>query len=181
MINSWFKHISPPCFITLSLFATTAHAISVEGDTKYKTQVDKCLKLLSSKAWTEYKFVEKYIGIISQNSRSGMRAWEDPPRYNMSDRTAFHSVTWCAGTIAHDAYHSFLFQKHKPSNGGKPPYDKWGGFDAEKLAIDYQIKVMKKIGASDYDINYLEGLDGKHGDVNKDGKLDYKDYEQRSW
>jgi len=99
----------------------------------------------------------------------------------MSDTTAFYSVSWCASTIAHDAYHSYLYQKHMPSNGKKTPYNKWGGFKSERQAISYQLKVMKKIGSSNHEINYLKTLDGTHGDVNKDGKLDTTDYKQRNW
>ena len=165
----------------LLIYGTNASAITIEGNSKYKTQVKKCLKLLSIKARTEYRLVKKHIGVIYQSDKSGMNAWENPPRYLMSDRTAFYSITWCASTIAHDAYHSYLYQKYKPSNSKKTPYDKWGGFKAEKEAIKYQEKVMKKIGSSNHEINYLKKLDGTHGDYNKDGKLDSTDYKKRNW
>lgn len=167
--------------LLLLTLGTNVHAITVEGDSKYKTQVKKCLKLLSIKAKPEYKLIREHIGIIFQSNKSGMEAWENPPRYLMSDKTAFYSVTWCASTIAHDAYHSYLYQKHMPSNGGKPLYEKWGGFKAEREAIKYQEKVMEKIGSSKHEINYMKTLDGTHGDTNKDGKLDSTDYKQRSW
>ena len=167
--------------LLLLSFGANVHAITVEGNSKYKVQVEKCLKLLSSKARSEYELIKEHIGIIQQSNKSGMKAWENPPRYLMSDKTAFYSVTWCASTIAHDAYHSYLYQKYMPGNGGKPPYKKWGGFEAEREAIKYQEQVMKKIGSSNYEINYLKTLDGTHGDANKDGKLDSTDYKQRSW
>jgi len=167
--------------LILSVLSINVGAIIVEGDDAYRNQVNKCLKLLSLKANNEYKLVEKYIGIISQHGKSGMKAWEIPPRYNMSDKTAFYSVTWCACTIAHDAYHSFLYQKYKTSNNKQPPYDKWGGFKAERLAIKFQNHVMKKIGSSNHEINYLKTLDGTHGDTNNDGKINSEDYEQRTW
>jgi len=167
--------------ILLLINGTIAHALTIDGDNKYKSQVKKCLKLLSTKARTEYKLVKKHIGVIQQSDRSGMNAWENPPRYLMSDRTAFYSITWCASTIAHDAYHSYLYHKYMPTNNKKPPYEKWGGFNAEKEAIKYQEKVMKKIGSTNHEINYLKKLDGTHGDYNKDGKLDSTDYKKRNW
>ena len=167
--------------LLLFAFGTNVHAITIEGNNKYKTEVKKCLRLLSLKARFEYELVEEYIGVIHQSNKSGMKAWENPPRYLMSDTTAFYSVTWCASTIAHDAYHSYLYQKYMPNNGERTPYEKWGGFEAERAAIKYQEKVMKKIGSSNHEINYLKTLDGTHGDSNKDGKLDSNDYKQRSW
>lgn len=160
--------------------SSKVYSIEIEGEARYKKQVRACLGLISKKAQEDYVLIKNSIGIITQSNRSGMRAWENPPRYEMSDKTAFHSLTWCAGTIAHDAYHSFLYQKHAKPNS-KLPYDKWAGFEAEKKAIAFQIEVMKKIGASDLEINYLKSLDGTHGDVNKDGKLTQEDYEARDW
>jgi len=167
--------------ITFIVFSLNSHAIEVEGSLKYKGQVEGCLDLLSKKAKSEYKLVKDHIGVISQNGKSGMRAWENPPRYQMSDTTAFYSLSWCAGTIAHDAYHSFLYKKYSPIDGGKPPYDKWAGTSAEKKSIDFQLSVMKKIGASNHEISYLKSLDGMHGDVNGDGRLNNEDYKLRDW
>ncbi len=65
------------------------------------------------------EIIENNVGVISQHGKSGMLAWETPPRYQMSDKTAYYSLTWCAGTIAHDAYHSFLYKKYLPNNGNE--------------------------------------------------------------
>ena len=168
------------CLLLLTC-SPVLQAVEVTGTPGFIKQVEGCLSLLSAKAGDEYEFINDHIGIISQNDRSGMRAWEKPPRYQMSDKTAFYSLTWCAGTIAHDAYHSYLYRKHSPADGARPDYEKWAGFAAERQCIDFQISVMNKIGASDHEIDYLKSLDGTHGDVNGDGKLDEKDYQQRNW
>lgn len=165
----------------LFVFGTNVHAITVKGTSEYKSQVNECLNLLSSKTESDYMFIKKYIGIIQQSNKSGMKAWENPPRYFMSDKTAFYSLTWCASTIAHDSYHSYLYQKNKSKYGGRPQYKKWGGFEAEKEAIKYQEKIMRIIGSSDHEINYIKTLDVTHGDTNNDGKLDSTDYKQRTW
>lgn len=167
--------------ITFTIFSSNLYAIEIEGSLKYRVQVESCLDLLSKKAQREYRLIKGHIGVISQNGKSGMRAWENPPRYQMSDATAFYSLSWCAGTIAHDAYHSFLYKKHSSIDGSKPSYEKWAGTSAEKKSIDFQLSVMRKIGASDHEINYLKSLDGTHGDVNGDGKLNNEDYKIRDW
>jgi hypothetical protein len=158
-----------------------SHSIDIEGNEKYRKQVKSCLDLLALKAKKEYELIENNVGVISQHGKSGMRAWENPPLYQMSDKTAYYSLTWCAGTIAHDAYHSFLYKKHSLNNGKRTPYNKWAGFSSEKQATDFQLKVMKKIGASPHEVDYLRTLDGTHGDVNGDGKLTQEDYKQRDW
>jgi hypothetical protein len=168
--------------VIISLFLTSnLYAIEIEGSSKFRVQVQACLNLLSKKAQREYQLIKDHIGVISQNGRSGMRAWENPPRYQMSDTTAFYSLSWCAGTIAHDAYHSLLYKKYSSIDGGKPPYEKWAGTSAEKESIDFQLSVMRKVGASNHEINYLKSLDGTHGDVNGDGKLNNEDYKLRDW
>lgn len=159
----------------------TYRSIRVEGSERYKEQVKNCLDLIAKKSKKEYQLIEENIGVISQHGKSGMRAWETPPRYQMSDKTAFHSLSWCAGTIAHDAYHSFLYKKHLPQNGKRTDYNKWAGFSSEKKAIEFQIIVMRNIDARPSEIAYLKSLDGTHGDVNGDGKLTKEDYELRDW
>jgi hypothetical protein len=89
--------------VTQSELPTFNHSIKVEGTSKYIKHVQRCLDLLASKSKEEYIFVELYVGVISQHGKSGMRAWENPPRYQMGDLTAYYSHTWCAGSIAHDA------------------------------------------------------------------------------
>ena len=166
--------------LLLSSSLYTLSAITVEGDAAYKTQVRKALTLLQQKAPQEYQLISSNIGIISQYSKSGMRAWENPPRYQMSNTTAFYSLSWCAGTIAHDAYHSYLYHINKPATK-RTPYEKWAGFRAERSAIDFQLIVMQKIRAPKHEIDYLKTQDGTHGDTNRDGKLDKSDYEKRDW
>ena len=168
-------------FIFFILLGTSANALTVQGNARYQKQVQQCLDLLKTKAPSDYNFISQHIGIIKQNSRSGMRDWLSPPQVDMSDVTAFYSVTWCAGSIAHDAYHSYLYQKYQPATGGHPAYDKWAGFEAERQAIAYQIKVMEKIGAAQHEMTHLKSQDGTHGDVNKDGKITAEDYQNRTW
>lgn len=157
------------------------HSIDIRGDDEYRNRVSSCLDILASKASEEYEFIEKNIDVISQGEKSGMFAWETPTRYQMSDRTAFYSVTWCASTIAHDAYHSFLYKMYILEDGTQPSYQEWAGFSAEKEAIKFQLKTMEKIGSATNEVEYLKGLNGTHGDVNRDGEISNEDYEKRTW
>ncbi|MBA3010669.1 MAG: hypothetical protein KKF12_22800 [Proteobacteria bacterium] len=122
-----------------------------------------------------------YISIIEQGSQSGMWAYEDPPRYEVNDSTAFYSVTWYAGTIAHDATHSQLYHEYKASYGIEPPDTIWTGPNAELFCIEYQTIVAQKISSPKNEIEYLDSLDGTHCDIDNDGDCDWIDYEGRDW
>jgi hypothetical protein len=178
----WYRSDSnEPVLSAAQETETSLHTISIKGNTSYVQQVNLCLDTLASRSKQDYDFVVEHIGIISQNSRSGMNAWENPPRYDMSDQTAFASASWCASTIAHDVYHSFLYIKHRTSPSKRTEYDLWGGFDAEREAIAYQLQTALRIGSPPHEIDYLKSLDGTHGDVNGDGKLTSEDYKARNW
>ena len=125
--------------------------------------------------------VTNYVGKIVQGSHSGMWAYKDPPTYEMNDRTTFYSVTWCAGSIAHDAYHSKLYHDYKRNHSGPVPDKIWTGVDAEKKCLKHQLKVLKRIGAPKHEIDHCKKQIGNHHDVNKDGKYDWKDYKKRNW
>ena len=110
---------SKPFYMVLSLLLAISYPVTlfgyeidIVGSPEFKRQVAQALTLLSEKAPKEYQVVKNYIGRIEENKRSGMLAYNKPPTYQLSLKTAQDSITWCAGTIAHDAYHvpPFLIQ-----------------------------------------------------------------------
>ncbi|MGK0343351.1 MAG: hypothetical protein ACJAXW_003909 [Candidatus Azotimanducaceae bacterium] len=151
------------------------YTVIVEGDSKFTLQVSEALALLEEKSPAEYLFVRRYVGLIKQNSFSGMEPWRKPPRFLLSDKTAFNSLTWCAAVIVHDAYHSFLYHKFKPDGAGYPAYHLFGDAASEREANLYMIRAMENIGSSATAIRHVRQQDGTHGDVNKDGKIDEND------
>jgi len=161
--------------------AMDGYKIDIDGSFEFKEQVSGALILLRKKSPQEYKVIKNHIGKIEENSRSGMLPYAQPPTYQMSLKTALYSITWCAGTIAHDAYHSKLYHDYKKKYGEPIPYDSWAGFESEKKCLEFQIKTLKEINAPMEEINYCLSLDGTYGDINKDGNLDGKDYFLRNW
>jgi hypothetical protein len=146
-------------------------AVQIIGNADFVAQTRLALYLLETRAPDAYQKVQTYVGIIMQGEHSGMWAWENPPRYEVGDRTAFASATWYASTIAHDATHSELYH-----NG-----QEWEGIPAEQFCNAYQLEVLKQIGAPQGEIDYMAGLDGTHCDVDGDGDCDQADYENRDW
>lgn len=145
--------------------------IRIAGSPEFVEQTRLALSLLEAKAPEAYRKIQTYVGIIEQGQHSGMWVWEQPPRYEVGDATAFSSVTWYASTIAHDATHSELYH-----NG-----QEWTGVEVELFCNAYQLTVLEQIGAPRYEIEYLAGLDGDHCDLDGDGDCDWEDYENRDW
>ena len=156
--------------------------IKINGDSKFSAQTRAALLLLDQKDPAAFRKIKTYVGIIEQGRHSGMWAWEQPPRYEVNDVTAFFSVTWYASTIAHDATHSELYNQFQITHPGMPvPENVYGGVEIERFCIGYQLEVAKRIGAPQSEIDYLSTLDGTHCDVDHDGDCDWDDYQNRNW
>jgi hypothetical protein len=156
--------------------------IEIKGGAEFTTQTVAALTLLKQKAPDAFQKIQTYIGIIEEGKHSGMWAWEQPPRYEVGDQTAFYSVTWYASTIAHDATHSELYAQYQAAHPNQPvPEDAYGGVEVERFCIGYQLEVSKQIGAPQSEIDYLSTLDGTHCDLDYDGDCDWDDYQNRDW
>lgn len=155
--------------------------VLIIGNADFIEQTQKALAVLQNNAPDAFEKVQKYIGIIEQGLHSGMWAYEDPPRFEVNDVTAFYSITWYAGAIAHDATHSELYHEYQGRYGTPVPYDIWAGVDAENDTIIYQSHVLELINAPQYEIDSINSLDGTHCDVDDDGDCDWDDYYGRNW
>lgn len=153
----------------------------VTGTAQVLAQVEAALILLKEKAPDVHALIQKNVAIIAEGKRSGMWAYKSPPTYEISNTSALYSISWCAGTIAHDAYHSKLYHDYLNAKGAPVPDEVWTGTDAERLCIAFQLSVLRKIGAPKHEIEYCIKLNGKHYDVNRDGKYDWDDYFKRKW
>jgi hypothetical protein len=162
--------------------ATPPGEIVIVGDPAFVEQTQLALALLQERAPEAYQKVIRYVGVISQDERSGMWAFETPPRYAVSDETAFFSLTWYASTIAHDATHSELYHEFLAAHPGEMvPDDAWTGFESERFCNAYQLDVLTRIGGPPTEVDYLAGLSGTHCDVDGDQDCDWDDYEARDW
>ena len=151
--------------------------IEIRGGPRFQRQTQQACVLLENKAAQSWKQVRTYIYVIEQGSHSAMWAYERPPRVEINNVTAFHSLTWYAGVLAHESMHAALY------NGAMPniPVILWNGQHAEQVCIAYQISVMRQLNAPYHEIQYLQSLDGTHCDRDGDGDCDWADYAQRQW
>ena len=155
-----------------SLSARRFDSLVIRGTPQFGQQVESALQMLREKSPAGYATVTNYVGIIRQGKHSGMRAEENPPVFELNDRSAYHSVTWCAGVIAHDSFHSKLYHDHRKANGSLVPGEIWVGHEAERKCLAHQQKVLKELGAPAAELDYCSKL-----------SLDYSDgpYGKRDW
>jgi hypothetical protein len=135
---------------------TYASDCEIVGSAAFTNQVVHALTLLKEKAPEAYGIVTNYVKRIEQGERSGMWAYKKPPTYEMSDKTTFYSLTWCAATIAHDSFHSKLYHDTPSAPGKTVPDSAWTGTDAEKMCMAHQLNVMTLIGSPTNETAYAK-------------------------
>jgi len=173
---------APGCQRSAPEAVATEFGIQIEGGDAFRAQVRDSLSLIDRHAPRELGEIARHVKRIKHDTRSGMAAYENPPTFYLADRSAFYSVTWCAGCIAHDAHHSKLYHDYLAAHGGQSVPDAvWSGQAAEQQCLKYQLTILESIGAPDDERVYVASCDGSHGDVNRDGKYDWRDDQQRNW
>lgn len=145
------------------------------GPENFKAQVTHALKLIWTADRESFLFIRRNLDVIRNENRTGF--YLENGRYiaSLSDSHAFRSVTWCAGIIAHQAWHA-AYEKARNRRKGKftppPPGEKaelrveanpmkidYKGVDAilyvEGKAFDFQYKVLRGIGAPSREKNLI--------------------------
>lgn len=131
--------------------------INIVGTPKFQDQVIAALVLLKTRSPEAYLIVSNYIGAIATARRSGMAAHRSPPTFDLSEQTAFFSLTWCAGAIAHDSFHSKLYHDYLRSHPDSKsvPDDVWTGEAAELKCLAHQMQVAREVDAPMIEIDWL--------------------------
>jgi hypothetical protein len=174
------------CFLGVSLaFAfslicncANAGQPEIVGSMQYSNRVHQALLLLEARDTNAYAIVTNYIGRIKEAEHSGMWAYLTPPTYEMGGTTAFYSVTWCAGTIAHDSFHSKLYHEYQKAHDGPVPNDIWIGRAAEQQCMKHQLAVMEHIGATTREMDWARKQADGHYVNDNEG---WSDFNKRKW
>lgn len=136
--------------------------IVVEGSRCFQHQVESALKLLEQLAPGYHQVVTNYLGIIREWPTSGVRPYDRPPVFLLSRWSAFCSVTWCAGVIVHDAWHSKLYHEHLLTKGPPVPDHVWAGVDSELRCFAAQEDAARAIGSNRSEVEYIQTQNGLH-------------------
>jgi hypothetical protein len=155
--------------------------IQVSGNAAFRTRTEEALELLSSCSC--FAEVQRYVGLIKQGGRSGMRAWAKPPALIVGAASWQHSTVWYAGIVAHDAYHSKLYHDAKAATAeSEPPAYTWTGAEAEKRCLLYQRQVLIELDADPQVIAYLDKqLENPTYQGRDTGLAAWLDYLRRWW
>ena len=133
----------------------TVDGIQIRGAEEFLLRTREALALL--KSTSRFAEIRPNIALISQGTRSGIKAWRENPTFSVGERTWKHSALWYAGAIAHDAFHSKLYHEAKRSGGGtEPDPDAWTGGKAEKICLAFQRRVLLELGADGAIIAYVD-------------------------
>lgn len=130
--------------------------LTIQGSPQFREQVANALALLKSKSPQGFEIVTNYVGLIEQHEHSGMQVHHNPPVFQLNDKSAFYSLTWCAGVIAHDSFHSKLYFDYKKQHSWSlwVPPGVHGGAKAEHACLQHQLAVLQNIGAPTNEIDW---------------------------
>jgi len=153
---------------------TRLDGVEIQGTATFEQQVIAALTFLKTKSPEAYHLVTTHIGLIKQAQHTGMAAYARPPTFELSERTAFYSLTWCAASIAHDAFHAKLYHEYLQQHPGHTfvPHAVWTGEAAERHCLRHQTRVLKDLGAEVEEIQWSRALTHRYWEV---------EYHKRDW
>jgi hypothetical protein len=158
----------------------SVEGVEIHGSAEFISRTKEALALLGRTPFINV--IPRYIAVIRQGKRSGMRADASRPTFVVGKPTWKHSALWYAGAIAHDCYHSKLYHEARAGAGGKPPADFWTGTDAEKKCLKFQIEVLESMGADEATVDYLKQVERNPTYQGRNRGLSaWWDYWQRRW
>ena len=146
--------------------------ILIFGPDEFVEKTEEALFLIREKSPRSYELVTNYVSIIQRAEKSGMRAFNNPPTFQVGSRTAQSNLRWYASTIVHDAYHSKLYNDYRKKFNRKVPSEIWTGRNAENSCLSAQEGFMKDVGAPEHVMKHLQN--GRTRDY-------FSDYKNRNW
>lgn len=142
--------------------------LDIQGSRSFNSQVTSALKLIWMSDRETFLYIRKNLSIVRNETQTGFYLENGRPVAALSNAHAFRSLTWCAGIIAHQAWHaSYTLNKNRrqskkytpPPPGesselqveANPVRLDYAGMDAilyiEDKASAFQLEVLKKVGA----------------------------------
>lgn len=140
--------------------------MEIEGPPEFKSQVTHALKLVWMADRETFLFLRKHIHVVRNENKTDFYLENGRPVAALSRDNAFRSLTWCAGIIAHQAWHSWYTKARKKRSRAVPPPPgekdervldinparlDYSGLDVilymEDKASAFQLEVLKKVGA----------------------------------
>lgn len=149
--------------------------ITIQGnaniaDAEFRPKIQRCLNLLRNQARIDgYDYIDNFNLTIRAAQRSGANFAANA--IDIARLTFDASDTWLASVLVHETVH---FKQYRGNRYR-------AGVPAEREANTYQLGILRRIGAPQSEITYLQGQTGTHADLNGDGVYDARDYQQRNY
>lgn len=134
--------------------------MEINGHREFQWQVSKALELLRLLACEAYDLANRNVVRIREHTVTEVNPLIQPVTIQLAPLTAFHSVTWCAGSIAHEVKHVLLCREGEAL--GLVGNSLWYGQEAELRCIALQATVARMIGAPTAEVHHLESMNGSH-------------------
>ena len=155
-------------------------------ETEFINKIKNAVLLLKNNSPGEFMTMQSVIGRIRATQVSGANYNEEVMTIDIARRTFDASLAWLTSVLAHETHH---IKKYKDT--GKKYGDAHLITDkkaALQVMIDeelecnrVQLAVLKKVGGTKFEIEYLTAQKGDHFDIDKDGDYDWDDYNNRNW
>jgi len=95
--------------------------LDIQGSFEFQNQVTQALKLIWLSDRDTFLFIKKNLYIIRNDNKTGFYRENGVPAASISSDQAFRSLTWCAGVIAHQAWHASVSRGVRKTAGRVPP------------------------------------------------------------
>jgi hypothetical protein len=139
--------------------------IEILGEKDFVEYICQALDLIYKKSFEAYQVIVKYIGQIREYPYTGMCVHSIPPICFLSRIVAYPSSTWAASCIAHEAYHSKLYNDYLSNNPHSyVPHEIYSGQKIELECNVFQLEVSYAINSPQEEIDWLKSQDGSHHD-----------------
>jgi len=139
------------------------------AENEFRPKIQKALDLLQKKAGSDYLLVTTVVEKIRAAGKTGAVAAD--AFIDISRPTFACSLTWLASVLVHESFHLAQCMSGKP----------YVGKNAEGEANITQLYTLRSIGAPGNEIAYMLAQNGKHFDLDGDGKYTQKDYDLRNY
>ena len=147
--------------------AKNISALEVRGSPEFKGQIAGALELIFQTDQEAFFFIKKCLYVIRNENKTDFYLDGGQPVAAISTAHAFRSMPWCAGIIAHQAFHSYAkFSSGKKKRVAPPPPGSSKNLTAaanpmifevtsldsvlavEERASEFQMKILAETGAS---------------------------------
>lgn len=139
-----------------------------------KEKTEDALSFIKEKSPRSYELVTNYLSIIQVGAKSGVQVSNNPPRFQVGEKTACTMLSWYASCIVHDAHHSKLYNDYRRKFNCKVPKEIYSGRKAEDECLYVQEDFYREINVPETG-RYIKHLRNMR-------KVDYfSDYKNRDW